>query len=68
MSKVTLEFDPTTEQDELYVAQNGWKYKAVLDDLFNWLRRLEKSDKNPVDIFEVRKYIADSMNERSIEL
>ena len=65
--KTTLEFDPVTEQEELYLAQNGWKYRSILSDLFQWLRRQEKNDK-PVDSESVRAYLAEQLDERSIEL
>lgn len=44
MAKVTLEFDATEEQEEILTAINGWKYKAVVDDIFEFLRSTWKYD------------------------
>ena len=42
MSKLKLEFDTTTEQEEYYNAINGDKYRYLLQDLDNWLRDITK--------------------------
>lgn len=40
--KVTFEFDGNEEQEELACALNGWKYKALLFDLVQHIRMIDK--------------------------
>jgi hypothetical protein len=42
MGKVTLEFDSVEEQEDIYCALNGYKYKLAFWDLDNELRGLTK--------------------------
>ena len=46
MAKVTLEFEPIEERDDLNYALNGWKYALVIDELDQYYRSIYKySDK-----------------------
>ena len=40
--KVTLEFDGTEEQDDLQLALNGYKWKSVVWDIDQMLRKTTK--------------------------
>lgn len=64
MPHTVLVFDSYTEQEELALAQNGGKYKAVIDDLDNWLRdQYKHQNKRTVKIEEVRAKMRELMNE-----
>lgn len=66
--KTTLVFDPYEDQEELYNAMNGWKYRAVINDIYQYLRSQDKIGKDSVDIQKLRVYIAQQLNERSVEV
>lgn len=68
--KVTLEFDGHEEQEELATALNGWKYKALLFDLVQHLRMIEKGwdERAAFDTDTVRDFIESKLNEYNISL
>ena len=64
MSKAVLEFNLPEERDDFEIAQNGWKYKAALDDLDIWLRSMQKyENKISVSIKAVRDKLRELMDE-----
>lgn len=38
MAKVTLEFDPFEDREDMESAINGWKWKMLAWDLDQWMR------------------------------
>jgi len=58
--KGVLEFNLPEEDEEFNNAQFGWKYKLVIQDMFNWLRSKSKyEDVTSVTIEEVREKLVD---------
>lgn len=68
MPKATLSFNLPEETEEHYLALNGWAYKCVIEDLFQWLRSKDKSDNNAITTQEVRTVLAGSLEERSLDI
>lgn len=55
-----LSFNLPEETGEHQTALNGWKYRAVIDDLQNYLRQLYKyEDKTEVSIEVLREKIVE---------
>ncbi len=64
MPHTVLVFDSYAEQEELALAQNGGKYRDVIDSLDEWLRQQWKyQNKRTVKIEDVRAKINELMNE-----
>lgn len=54
--KHIIEFDPFEDKDELHAAINGMKYKLIIDDMYCWIRQMQKyEDKNTVEVDEIRE-------------
>ncbi|NBO56610.1 MAG: hypothetical protein EBU84_18925 [Actinobacteria bacterium] len=54
--KGTLTFDLPEESEEFELARNGWRYKAALEDMDNWLRsklKYEDLDDKTYEIYEL---------------
>ena len=69
--KATLEFTLPDEQDEHRTAVDAWKYRAVLDDLCNHLRRIYKhgDDENRAEFaHEIREKISELLTENELPL
>lgn len=63
--KGVLEFVLPEEQADFRMAQDAWKYSIIIDDMFNWLRSLEKyEDVETLTVEQVRKKLVDLRNER----
>jgi len=61
--KALLRFDLPQETDEHEAALNGWKYKSIIDDLFQWLRRHDKADTESLSVDEVREFLVEARKE-----
>ena len=69
MSKVILEFNTPEENSELQDALHGIKYKYVLTDLDEELRKLYKyEDQKDISIEKVRQMIYELLNDRDLSL
>jgi hypothetical protein len=56
--KGILSFNLPEETEDFKLAQDGWKYKAILEEVDNELRKMFKyEDKTTIDITEVRQLI-----------
>ena len=67
--KVTLEFDGSEEQEEYRTALDGWKYRAILNDIREMIRSKEKYlDEETISLEELRQYLVDKLSEYSVEL
>lgn len=64
MPHTVLVFDSYAEGEELALAQNGGKYRDVIDSLDEWLRTKYKyENKKSIKIEDVRAKINELMNE-----
>jgi hypothetical protein len=67
MERGTLSFDLPEDVEAFKVAQNGWKYKAVIDDMFNWVRHLDKyTDRESVKPDEIRQKLVELMEDNDL--
>ncbi len=70
--KAILSFSIPQEQEEFELAQKGGKYKAVLEDLDNWLRSKLKYEDLPEQedktLNSVRNKLHELLNEEEISL
>jgi hypothetical protein len=67
--KVTLEFDGSEEQEEYRTALDGWKYRAILNDIREMIRSKEKYlDEETISLDELRLFIADKSNEYEVSI
>ncbi len=67
--KVTLEFDGSEEQEEYRTALDGWKYRAILNDMREMIRSKEKYlDEETISLEELRQYLVDKLSEYEISL
>lgn len=57
--KATLEFNLPEESAEHTAAVNGWKYQAILDEIFNLIRRQDKLGKSSIDLEKLRMEIVE---------
>jgi len=63
--KGILEFSLPEEQDEFKLAQDAWKYSIIVDEMFNWLRSLEKHQNiKKLTVEQVRNKLVELRNER----
>jgi len=58
-----LKFNLPEETEEHQIALDGWKYKSVTEDLFNFLRRSEKNDKYELTTQEVREKLVELLSD-----
>jgi ribosome-binding ATPase YchF (GTP1/OBG family) len=64
MAKVTLEFDPAEDLEEMESALNGWKWKMLVWDLDQHLRReLKYNDKITGEVYEAIEKIREQLHE-----
>lgn len=72
MAKGILEFELPEEREDFETAQNGWKYKSILKELDEDLRRKLKYENHPPEarkIFEeMRAYLNTEAREQNVEL
>jgi hypothetical protein len=67
--KVILEFDGSEEQEEYQNALNGWKYRAIVNDIRQMIRSKEKyTEEETISLDELRLYIADKANEYEVSI
>lgn len=46
------------EREDFELAQNGWKYKSMIDDIYNKLRSLDKyTETESMTIEEIREMV-----------
>lgn len=67
--KVTLEFDGNEEQEEYQNALNGWKYRAVVNDIREMIRSKEKyTEEETISLDELRQYLFDKLSAYEISI
>lgn len=65
--KATLEFDMIEEREQFNDAVNGTAYSSVVDELFKWLRNLDKySDRETVLIEEVEDKLRELLRDENL--
>ena len=68
MAKVTLEFDPMDEREDMESAINGWKWKMLVWDLDQHLRKeLKYNDKLIGEAYEAVEKIRETLHELKSE-
>lgn len=68
MAKVTLEYDFNEEQEEMESAINGWKWKMLVWDLDQHLRKeLKYNDKLIGEAYEAVEKIRETLRELTSE-
>ena len=64
MAKVTLEFDPIEEREDMEAALNGWKWKMMVWDLDQHLRsELKYNNKLTGEAYEAVEKIRERLHE-----
>jgi hypothetical protein len=64
MAKVTLEFDPIEEREDMEAALNGWKWKMMVWDLDQHLRsELKYNNKLTGETYEALEKIRERLHE-----
>ena len=64
MAKVTLEFDPAEDLEEMESALNGWKWKMLVWDLDQHLRKeLKYNDNITSEAYEAIEKIREQLHE-----
>lgn len=64
MSKVTLEFDPIEDRDDMESAINGWKWKMLVWDLDQHLRsELKYNPSITGDVYDAMEKIREHLHE-----
>jgi len=67
--KVILEFDGSEEQEEYQNALNGWKYRAIVNDIREMIRSKEKySEEETISLDELRQYLFDKLSAYEINI
>ncbi len=67
--KIILEFDGSEEQEEYRTALDGWKYRAILNDIREMIRSKEKYlDEETITLDELRQYLVDKLSEYEVHL
>lgn len=67
--KVILEFDGNEEQEEYQNALNGWKYRAVLNDIREMIRSKEKyTEEETISLDELRQYLFDKLSAYEVSI
>lgn len=68
--KSTLEFNLPEDTEEFKLAQNGWQYKIVIDELDNWLRgkiKYTELNKDQEMAYRLaRQHLNDLLTERNL--
>jgi len=73
MAKVTLEFDPAEDREEMESAFNGWKWKMLVWDLDQHLRSEVKYNTNVTGeaaeaLENLREYLHELKSESGLRL
>ena len=64
MAKVTLEFDPTEDREDMESAINGWKWKMLVWDLDQHLRsELKYNDAVTGEVYAALEKIRERLHE-----
>jgi hypothetical protein len=64
MAKVTIEFDPAEDLEEMESALNGWKWKMLVWDLDQHLRsKLKWDDKLTGEAYEAVEKIREKLHD-----
>ena len=67
--KVILEFDGNEEQEEYQNALNGWKYRAIVNDIREMIRSKEKyTEEETISLVELRQYLVDKLDEYEVSI
>jgi hypothetical protein len=67
--KVILEFDGLEEQEEYQNALNGWKYRAIVNDIRQMIRSKEKyTEEETISLDELRQYLVDKLSEYEVSI
>jgi len=67
--KVILEFDGLEEQEEYQNALNGWKYRAIVNDIRQMVRSKEKyTEEETISLDELRQYLVDKLSEYEVSI
>lgn len=67
--KITLEFDGFEEQEDYNNALNGWKYKAIVNDIRQMIRSKEKyTEEETISLDELRQYLVDKLSEYEVSI
>jgi hypothetical protein len=67
--KVILEFDGSEEQEEYQNALNGWKYRAIVNDIRQMIRSKEKyTEEETISLDELRQYLVDKLSEYEVSI
>jgi len=67
--KVILEFDGSEEQEEYQNALNGWKYRAIVNDIRQMIRSKEKyTEEETISLVELRQYLVDKLDEYEVSI
>jgi hypothetical protein len=67
--KVILEFDGLEEQEEYQNALNGWKYRAIVNDIRQMIRSKEKyTEEGTISLVELRQYLVDKLDEYEVSI
>ena len=62
--KSALIFNLPEEREDFELAQKGWAYKRVIDELHSWLRQLSKyENKKTVTIDQLKEKIIEPQND-----
>lgn len=63
--KGIIEFDLPEERDEFQLCQDAWKYRATIDDAFEYLRQqlkyTDRADSEVKVLEEIRSKLLDTM-------
>lgn len=72
MAKVTLEFDPFEDREDMESAINGWKWKMLAWDLDQWMRgemKYAQISQETYDAYEtIREKIRSEMAQYGLSL
>jgi hypothetical protein len=67
--KVILEFNGIEEQEEYQNALNGWRYRAIVNDIRQMIRSKEKyTEEETISLVELRQYLVDKLDEYEVTL
>lgn len=67
--KVILEFDGNEEQEQYQNALNGWKYRAIVNDIREMIRSKEKyTEEETISLDELRQYLFDKLTEYEVSI
>jgi hypothetical protein len=67
--KVIIEFDGSEEQEEYQNALNGWKYRAIVNDIREMIRSKEKyTEEETISLDELRQYLFDKLSKYEVSI